>query len=167
MIEILFISILFRAANISFSYWTQGCLFPWGSTIRSGSGVSSRAHCIDISNSRGYGGCVCHVNHCQLLYLFLIDLFQNLTYQTEREKAYGNILFQHYSIAFVALLFGSSFHATYCGSWWRSLDAKSYIYPECLIFKTCFDVVSSLRDSWHSETLSLLGHSTCLVNILQ
>ena len=36
-----------------------------------------------------------------------------------------------------------------------------------LCSETCFHALSSLRDPFNSETPSLLGHSICLVNILQ
>ena len=39
----------FSAVNSSFPFWTKGCLFPWGSNSRSGSGVNSSGHCIYIS----------------------------------------------------------------------------------------------------------------------
>ena len=53
------------------------------------------------------------------------------------------------------------------GTAWMQRGPLLDIQNVWLCSETCFDAVSSLRDPCNSKTSSLLGHSTCLVNILQ
>ena len=53
------------------------------------------------------------------------------------------------------------------GTVWMQRGPLLDIRNVWLCSKTCFVAVSSLRDPWHFETPSLLGHSICLVNIQQ
>ena len=129
--------VTFQAANISFLFWSKGCLFPWGFNSRSGNGVNSSWHFIDISNRRGYQGYVCHVGVTIIIYSTSSwrSFFRIWSIRLKEGKPYENILFQHCCIASVAMLFVSGFHTTYCGSWWHSLDEKrpTVEYPKSLI----------------------------------
>ena len=53
------------------------------------------------------------------------------------------------------------------GTAWMERDSLLDIQNIWLCSEICFAAVSSLRDPWHSETTSLVGHSISLLNILQ
>ena len=79
--------ITFQTTKISFLFWTKRCLFPWGSNSRSGNGVNSSGHCIDISNRRGRLRLPCWCNYYHFFCFFLIDPFKNSTYQNESRES--------------------------------------------------------------------------------
>ena len=111
----------------------------------------------------------CWCNYYHLLFLFLTDLFRNLTYQSEKGESIWKHL-QHCCTAPVAMLFGSGFIATYRRTWWRSLDAKRSAvgYPECLIMLWCsFQSEGSLefRESQSAWTFNLCGKYSAIIMI--
>ena len=81
---------------------------------------------VDFLSRRVYKGWVYHVGATIAIVstFFQRTLFITRPIKMKGGNAKANILFQSCCIAPAAKLFGSGFHATYWGIWWRSLEAN-------------------------------------------